>query len=223
MSLEYEVRMPEGSRDGASVIVLLHGRGSDRFDLLGLGRGLPAGAIIVTPQAPFPGAPWGYGPGWAWYRYLGDDRPEPESFEESQKLLEAFLIGLPDELGVRPGHLVLAGFSQGGTMSLAQGLRRPGAIPSVINFSGFLANHPSVVVTPETVRGTRIFWGHGVDDPAIPFAFATAGRARLSEAGADLTAEDFPIAHSISPEELQAARRWIEEGAGTVASEGSPS
>ena len=117
MSLEYEVRMPDEPRDGAPLIVLLHGRGSDRFDLLGLRRGLPSGAIIVTPQAPFPGAPWGYGPGWAWYRFLGDDRPEPESFGESQALLEQFLTSLPAQLPIQPGQMVLGGFSQGGTMS----------------------------------------------------------------------------------------------------------
>lgn len=212
MSLEYEIRLPENPRDGAPLIVLLHGRGSDRFDLLGLQAGLPPNAIIVTPQAPFSAAPWGYGPGWAWYQFLGEDRPEPETFVQSQNLLEGFLTELPETLPVRPGHLVLGGFSQGGTMSLAHALRRPGAIPSVINFSGFLANHPSVQATAESVRGTRILWGHGLRDPVIPIGLAEVGRARLRDAGADLTALDYPIGHAISPEELAATRQWIEEG-----------
>lgn len=210
MSLEYELRLPDVPRDGAPLIVLLHGRGSDRFDLLGLRAGLPAEAVIVAPQAPFPGAPWGYGQGWAWYRFLGEDRPEPESFEESQAALADFLASLPATLPVVPGALTLGGFSQGGTMSLAYALRNPGSVQNVLNFSGFLANHPSVVPNPEALRGTRIFWGHGTLDPAIPFALAERGRAVLRRAGADLETHDYSIGHWIEPEEVRDARDWIE-------------
>jgi phospholipase/carboxylesterase len=209
MTLEYEIRTPQSPRDGAPLIVLLHGRGSDRFDLLGLQAGLPSDAILVAPQAPFPAAPWGYGPGWAWYRYLGEDRPEPETFEQSQSALADFLASLRDHLPVTTGELTLAGFSQGGTMSLAHALRAPGGVPNVVNFSGFLANHPSVKVTPQTVKGTRIFWGHGIHDPAIPHALAQRGRDVLRAAGADLEVRDYPIGHWIEPEELRAAHDWI--------------
>ncbi len=63
--LEFDHYIPPKVQSGALLIVLLHGRGSDKDDLMGLLPGLPAGAIIVAPRAPFPGAPWGYGPGWA--------------------------------------------------------------------------------------------------------------------------------------------------------------
>jgi phospholipase/carboxylesterase len=212
MPLQFEIDLPPDAADGAPLIVLLHGRGSDMHDLLGLRRGLPAEAILVAPQAPFPGAQWGYGGGWAWYRYIGDDRPEPESFEASQSQLEAFLAELPERLPVQPGPLVLGGFSQGGTMSLACALRRPGEIPAVLNFSGFLARHPSVTVTEESVRGTRIFWGHGTGDPAIPWEMAERGRAALRAVSADLTAKDYPIGHWIEPAELADAGSWLRTG-----------
>jgi phospholipase/carboxylesterase len=218
--LEYELDLPGEPADGAPLIVLLHGRGSDRFDLLGLRRGLPEEAIIVTPQAPFPAADWGSGPGWAWYRFLGDDRPEPSSFDESQERLGEFLAEIPDRLPVRTGKLALGGFSQGGTMSLAHALRHPGAVPNVLNFSGFLANHPRITVGPDTVKGTRIFWGHGREDPSIPFALAEKGRAALRQAGADLEARDYPIGHWIDPSELAAASEWLVAGAGGSTSGG---
>lgn len=209
MSLEYEMSLPDKVRDGAPLIVLLHGRGSDSHDLLGLRSGLPQDAILVGPRAPFPGAPWGYGSGWAWYRYLGEDRPEPDSFDESQNRLAEFLEQLPDQLPVRTGLFALGGFSQGGTMALAHALRNPGKVPNVLNFSGFLANHPSVKVNPETVAGTRIFWGHGHHDPAIPFEMAEQGRAVLRESGAQLEEADYDIGHWIDPGELAAASAWL--------------
>lgn len=207
--LHYIQHTPEGATDGALTIVLLHGRGSDERDLMGLRPHLPPEAVVVAARAPFEAAPWGYGPGWAWYRFLGGNRPEPESFDQSQRAVTELLRRLPDELPVRPGKVVLGGFSQGGTMSLAQALREPGAVPMAMNLSGFLADHPSVAVRPETVAGTRIFWGHGITDPSIPFAMAEQGRAALRGAGADLEARDYPIGHSITPEEMADAVAWM--------------
>jgi phospholipase/carboxylesterase len=113
---------------------------------------------------------------------------------------------------VRTGPLVLGGFSQGGTMSLAYALRNPGAVPMVLNLSGFLAQHPTVAATPDTVRGTRFFWGHGTMDPAIPFAMAIQGRAALRAAEADLEARDYEMGHGISPDEAGDVAGWIQRG-----------
>jgi phospholipase/carboxylesterase len=206
----FEQVVPPSARDGAPLVVLLHGRGSDRFDLSGLAPHLAPDAVVVTPEAPFPGLPWGYGPGSAWYRFMGRNRPEPESFEASQRALGAFLAELPGRLPVRTGPLVLGGFSQGGTMSVAYALRNPGAAPLVLNFSGFLADHPSVAATPESVRGTRFWWGHGTLDPQIPFALGEEGRAALLAAGADLEARDYEIGHGIDGDEARDARAWLE-------------
>lgn len=207
--LQHEIAVLEQVHDGAPVIVMLHGRGSDMGDLIGLRPYLPGNAILVAPQAPFAGHAWGYGGGWAWYRFLGGSRPDPESFEESQQQLQDFLQDLPARLPVKPGRLVLGGFSQGGTMTLAYTLRNPDKVPGCVNFSGFVPDHPSVQVTPETVRGTRYFWGHGVADPAIPFVLAEEGRRLLRTAGADLTEGTYQIGHSISHEELQDVVAWL--------------
>lgn len=207
--LDFDRRIPDDARDGAPLIVLLHGRGSDKDDLMGLAPHLPPDALVVAPRAPFPGAPWGYGPGWAWYRYLERDRPEPESFSASLRALDGFLDALPDRLPVRPGMLALGGFSQGGTLSLAYALAHPGRVRAALNFSGFLADHPEVRLTAESVAGTSVFWGHGTDDPSIPFALAVEGRRALDDAGADLEARDYRIGHWIDPQELRDAVDWL--------------
>lgn len=202
-------RIPDDAADGAPLIVLLHGRGSHEEDLMGLAPHFPAEAMIVSPRAPFPGAPWGYGPGWAWYRFLSGTTPEPESFEQGQQALAEFLAELPSHLPVAPGPLLLGGFSQGGTSALAHALRHPGTIPLVMNLSGLLASHPTVAATPGTVADTAVFWGHGTEDPAIPFAHATSGWAALRAAGADLTAQAYPAGHTITQAELRDATTWL--------------
>lgn len=210
MALKYEIRNPANAHDDARLIVLLHGRGSNRHDLFSLAPHFPSDAIVVSPEAPFPGAPWGYGPGSAWYQFLGRNRPEPESFSASLDALETFLRELKQQISF--GKVVMGGFSQGGTMSLAYGLTRPDALAGVMNFSGFLADHPAV--TPHTTAAPTthppIFWGHGKQDPAIPFALGVEGRARLVEAGYNVEARDYDIGHWIEGDELADAVAWLE-------------
>jgi phospholipase/carboxylesterase len=207
--LQFETFIPADVQEGAPVWVLLHGRGSNRSDLQGLQPYLPTGSVVLTPEAPFSGLQWGYGPGSAWYRFLGRNRPEPESFEQSQVALHEFLAAVPGLLPVKPGPIILGGFSQGGVMSMAYALRNPGTVPYVVNFSGFLPDHPSIKATPETVQGTRFFWGHGQMDQMITHALAVEGRGILAAAGADLTAKDYPMGHQISGEELADVLAWL--------------
>jgi phospholipase/carboxylesterase len=203
--LSYDVHA--AAEPGGPIIILLHGRGAGRGDLAGLRPYLPPDATLVLPDAPFPGAPWGYGPGRAWYRYLGGTTPEPESFEAAQQALAAFVDAVPLRIGRPEARIVLGGFSQGGTMSLGHGARQPGRVAALLVFSGFLPEHPSVAAS--ALAGTPIFWGHGTADPAIFFEYAVQGRAALAAAGARLEARDYPVGHAILPEELADATRWL--------------
>lgn len=207
--LEYEQVIPRDAKDGAPLLVLMHGRGADRFDLLDFAPMLAPDAVAVCPQAPWPGQPWGYGPGWAWYRFLGRNLPEPQSFERSQQELGAFLEQIRGALPVRTGTLVLGGFSQGGVMAMGYAVRNPGTVPLVMNFSGFFPQHPSVHPSADAVRGTRFWWGHGTMDPSIPFETGEEGRAVLRQVGADLTTRDYAMGHGIGPDEVRDARAWL--------------
>ena len=203
------LRIPDGFRSGAPLIVLLHGRGADKDDLASLSEFLPEGAAAAFPRAPFPAAPWGYGPGYAWYRFLGGARPEPDSFSEGQAALDRYLAALPARLPHPPGAIVLGGFSQGGTSALAWALAHPGRVAGVLMLSGFLAEHPSVVVEPRTAKGLPVFWGHGTLDPNIPHGLGEAGRSALRAAGARVEPHDYPMGHSIVGEEMEHARAWM--------------
>lgn len=208
--LTCEVHVPGDAADGVPVVVLLHGRGADRHDLFGLRGRMPSGWAVVAPDAPHEGGPWGYGPGRAWYRYLGRNRPEPTSFRSSLDALADLLGELRAVLGVEPGPIALGGFSQGGTVSLGYGLtRRAPHVDRIFNLSGFLADHPEVAATPASVEGLRLFWGHGTADPSIPFELALEGRALLQDAGADLTVRDYAMGHGIEARELADLTGWL--------------
>lgn len=206
--LQFEARVPDNAREDAPLVMLLHGRGSNRHDLFSLAEHMPADAIVVAPEAPFPAAPWGYGPGSAWYQFLGRNRPEPESFSTSLDAIETFLGEYRQQQ--KYGKVFMAGFSQGGTVSMAYGLTRP-ALAAVLNFSGFLADHPEVapVLTEPRAPALPIFWAHGKQDPAIPFALAVEGRAQLRQAGYSVAAHDYDIGHWIDGPELADALAFL--------------
>ena len=164
-TLELDLSPASGATASTTIAVLLHGRGSDKHDLQSLRPQIPDDWTLVTPRAPFPGEPWGYGKGHAWYRYIEEDRLDPDTLMESLSILDEFLAALPRTTGVTPQRIVLGGFSQGGTTSLSYAITRPGAVAAVLNFSGFL---PAAIAVDESGANpppTPIFWGHGLGDP----------------------------------------------------------
>lgn len=158
----------------------------------------------MTPQAPFPGHLWGYGPGWAWYRHLGEDRVDEESLEKSLSALDGFLQELPGLLGAPPAKIFLGGFSQGGTVSLSYALGNSARTQEVrptgiLNFSGFLP--AEVMPLPADRDGSLppIFWAHGRKDPNVPFSLAERGRSVLRNAGVAVEEGDYDAGHWIAP------------------------
>lgn len=204
-TLEFDLSPASAPNGSNTVAVLLHGRGSDKHDLQGLRSQIPDDWTLVTPRAPFPGEPWGYGKGYAWYRYIEEDRVDADTLMGSLSLLDELLAALPRTTGVTPQRIVLGGFSQGGTTSLSYAITRPGAVAAVLNFSGFLPAAIAVDESGANPPATPIFWGHGLGDPAIPIGLAERGRNRLRRARAELVTRDFRIGHWIVPEEVEAA------------------
>ena len=210
--LVFNKYVPDYAGDGLTVLVLLHGRGSHRGDLQALRPHIPPDWGLVTPQAPHPGHPWGYGPGWAWYRYLEEDQVDPGSLEKGLDQLTLFMADLPAQLGLQPGRVVLGGFSQGATTSLAWALANPTRVSDVLVFSGFLVASPPILARGKAAPDIRAFWGHGTRDPSIPLVMADRGRQRLLEAGADLETKNYEIGHWIAPEEISDAMAFLKAG-----------
>ncbi len=208
--LAFDVSGSAPPADSPTVLVLLHGRGSHRGDLQALATLIPPGWVLVTPQAPHPGHPWGYGPGWAWYRHLEADRVEERTLRDSLDALETFLDQLPTIVRAQPGRVVLGGFSQGGTTSLAYALAHPDSVAATVNFSGFLAEASRADGSPSGARRPPVFWAHGTRDPQVPWELARTGRERLSRAGVPLTARDYDIGHWLTPEEVAEAIRFLD-------------
>lgn len=206
--LAHEIRPARGEPRGA--LVLHHGRGTDRHDLLPLVEALdPDGSLVgVTPQARFQLPPGG----WHWYMVPRVGYPDPSTFWESFELLEGFHDALPEELGVPWDRTIIGGFSMGTVMSYALGLSESRPTPAgIIALSGFI---PTVEgFTPHFADRTDlpVVLGHGTLDPVISVEFARRDRQTLEDAGLPLLYHEGPVGHAIDPELIPLLRSWIGE------------
>lgn len=210
-SLVYRTIAPKKNHSGPHpTLVLLHGRGADENDLLGLSENLDARLLIFSVRAPFRFA---YG-GYAWYEVLEVGKPEPGQFAESYDRLVRFLSDVRRELPVDSNKLFLLGFSMGSMMSYALALTKPHEIAGVIAHSGYIPEETQLRFLWDELERTSFFVAHGTLDPVIPIQFGRRSNELLSKVKTDLTYREYAIAHHISEESLQDLSFWLRKKIG---------
>jgi len=198
-----------------AAVVWLHGLGADGHDFvpvvgeLGLPDDLPV--RFVFPHAPV--RPVSINAGMrmrAWYDIAPDMRRQDESgIRESARTIEA-LLEREQQGGVPSDRIVLAGFSQGGAITLHTGLRYPKPLAGLLALSTYLplGDHFHGEARPER-RDTPVFMCHGEQDPMLPLALGRWSRDLLQQAGYDVTWREYPMAHQVCAEEIADIGAWL--------------
>lgn len=148
----------------------------------------------------------------AWYDIVGMDFPnraDSEGVAQSIVQVEA-LIAREQARGIPPERLLLAGFSQGGAIALAAGLRRSQPLAGLIALSTYLpgAEQAAGVLAEASVR-QPIFMAHGDGDPVIPLVYAERSAQVLKELGFSLDWHRYPMAHQVCVEEIRDLGDWM--------------
>lgn len=206
--LVHQLRPARGEPEGA--LVLLHGRGTNEFDLLPLLDELDPGRRLVgvTARAPLELSPGGF----HWYVTRTVGYPDRETFDHTYALAARWLDALADALGVPWSRTVLGGFSMGAVMSYALGLGvgRP-APAGILAFSGFMPTVDGFELDLSGRDGYPVAIGHGTQDPVISVEFGREARRRLEEAGARVLYRETPMFHAIDPAFVHVLQNWIVE------------
>jgi phospholipase/carboxylesterase len=206
--LEHQLRPASGQPEGG--LVLLHGRGTNEFDLLPLLDALDPERRLVglTPRAPLELMPGGF----HWYISRTVGYPDRDTFRSTYQTLTAFLDSLPEELGVPWSRTVLGGFSQGTVMSYAAGLGPGRPAPAgILALSGFMPTVEGFELNLTGREGYPVAIGHGIHDPVISVEFGRDARARLEAAGADVLYREAPVMHGIDPSFIGPLQDWLAE------------
>ncbi len=208
-----QLQCVEVSTDASAnaAVILLHGLGADGYDFVPVVKELEAlgapAARYVVPHAPT--MPVTINGGYvmrAWYDILGTDlvrREDEQGIRASQQRVDA-LIEREVARGTPRARIVLAGFSQGGAITLQTGLRQREPLAGLIALSCYLPL--AAAFTTEASPGSKgvpIFLAHGTQDPVVPLARGTASRDALKAAGYDVEWHDYPMPHSVCAEEIR--------------------
>ena len=202
----HQFRPAGGEPDGA--LVLLHGRGTDEFDLVPLLEALdPEHRFVgLTPRAPLSLPPGGA----HWYIVRQVGYPDRETFFESFAALSRWLDLLPEAMSMPWERIVLGGFSMGAVMSYSIGLGPARPTPAgIIALSGFMPAVEGFELELERARGLPVAIAHGSVDEVISVEFGRDARDRLQAAGADVLYREPPVPHTIDPAIIPDLREWL--------------
>jgi len=210
------VEVETGANPTAAVI-WLHGLGADGHDfepiVPELVRPGERALRFVFPHAPI--RPVTLNNGFAmraWYDIVSLERRGPEDeagIRASQATVEA-LIRRENARGIPAARIVLAGFSQGGSLALFAGLRYGEKLAGMLGLSCYLllAGRLAAERAVEN-QSTPIFLAHGLQDPIVASALGEQARASLETAGYPVEWHTYTMPHSLCPQEVADIALWL--------------
>jgi phospholipase/carboxylesterase len=193
-----------------SLVILLHGYGSNGADLIGLvpyWRAALPDTLFLAPDAPqaCPGAPGGR----QWWP-LTSLSPEARAagVRIAAPALNAYIDSQLAAHGLGENRLVLVGFSQGTMMALHVGPRRIKALAGIVGYSGMLAD-PDALVT-EAASKPPVLLVHGDADEVLPVTALHQAKSRLQALGFQVAAHVSPnLGHSVDDTGLQLGASFL--------------
>ena len=200
-----------------SCVIWLHGLGDSGagfapiVPVLGLPKG--HGIRFVFPHAPE--QPVTINQGYimrSWYDIKSMDlhsRADMSGVLDSEKLVHA-LIQEQIDAGIPAKNIMLAGFSQGGVISLFTGLRYPEKLAGILALSCYL---PTANALPDNLalanKQTPILQNHGEQDDVVPLNAGKMAFQLLNDAGYSTTWRTYRMPHSVLPEQLADIATWL--------------
>jgi phospholipase/carboxylesterase len=183
------------------LVLLLHGRGSNEREIVGLADYLPTGPSYVAVRAPI-----AEGGGFAWFANRGIGRPVAESLAEAMTWFCAWL-----EAVAPPGRpVVLVGFSGGATFAGGLVLDDPARFAGLATLYATLPFDAGVPTTPGRLAGVPVLIAQGDADQMIPIELQTRTWEYLhGDSGAHLLARRSSGGHAITKSDLEALAGWI--------------
>jgi phospholipase/carboxylesterase len=200
-----------------AAIIWLHGLGADGHDFEPIvpeivQRGARAWRFVF-PNAPVRPVTINNGMRMrAWYDIAGLDRRAVEDaagFQDAESQIRE-LIAREAARGIAANRIVLAGFSQGGAVSLYTAPRLPTTLAGVMALSCYLPRESTFQAERSPANdATPIFMAHGQQDGTVPMILGVRSRDYLLEHGYAVEWHEYPMAHSVCAQEVADIRQFL--------------
>ncbi len=148
----------------------------------------------------------------AWYDIKSDNlhnRADMDGVLQSESLVQALIQEQIDN-GIVASNIVLAGFSQGGVMSLFTGLRFEQKLAAIMALSCYLPIKDQLPTQLSTAnKHTPVLQHHGELDDVVPMSSGKMANELLKDEGYNTQWKTYLMAHSVLPEQLNDIGIWL--------------
>ena len=200
-----------------AAVIWLHGLGADGHDfepiVPEIVRSGERAWRFVFPNAPVRPVTINGGMAMrAWYDLKGLDRRAAEDvagFRDTDASVRQ-LIAKEVARGIPTNRVVLAGFSQGGAVSLYTAPRYPDKLAGVLALSCYLPRESAFLAERAPANdATPIFMAHGRADTVLTMSLGTQSRDFLKAQGYAVEWHDYPMAHAVCAAEIADIREFL--------------
>ena len=195
----------------APLIIMLHGYGSDENDLFSFASELPKEFFIISVKAPHSMFPYGN----AWYAINFDAEKgkwsDNKQAIESRDLIAKFIDEAIKNYPINKDNITLLGFSQGTILSYSVALTYPDKVKNIIALSGYI--NTDIIpqnINKEDLSHLSFYCSHGSLDQVIPVEWARKSPKILESLGIDYKYSEFPVGHTVAPQNFYEFRSWLE-------------
>ncbi|MEM7401120.1 MAG: carboxylesterase [Pseudomonadota bacterium] len=198
-------------------VIWLHGLGASGHDFepivpeLNLPNTLRA--RFIFPHAPIQAVSLNNGmqmPAWYDIYSLDMDSQEDETGIDKITVEIHQLLQQQIDLGIEAKKIILAGFSQGGALTLHAGLSFPHTLAGLMGLSCYLPLREQIEGNIKIAsRDIPIFLAHGSFDDVLPIAYAQLAKQILEKHNFKIDWHDYPCAHSLCAEEVRDIRNYL--------------
>ncbi|NWG21638.1 MAG: dienelactone hydrolase family protein [Chloroflexi bacterium] len=212
LPLHHLVRQAAPGHGSPPLLVLFHGYGSNEEDLFGLTPYIDPRFLVLSARAPLVLMPGMF----AWFE-IGFTPDGAIAVDDAQARRAAGLTARFVEEAVTayhadPSRVIVAGFSQGGTMAALTTFARPDLVAGTAVLSGIVpADILDELPDPAGLAAKPFLVLHGTADQVVSVAHGRATRDVLQQLGVALTYREFPMAHEISLDALLELTAWLGE------------
>ena len=198
-------------------VIWLHGLGADADDFLPI---IPefrftgdAGVRFIFPRAGERAVTISGGMrlrAWCDIFGFGPDDPQDEAgIRESQQRIND-LIAAERASGVAADKVVVAGFSQGGSIALHTALRYPERLGGLLALSTYLPLHATLQAEQSSSNaGLPILMCHGRFDDVVPCQIGELSRDFVIAAGHTIDWREFNMGHEVCNEQIELIAGWL--------------
>lgn len=132
-----------------------------------------------------------------------------KGLEESVAKLSTILQTEHETTGLPYSRMVLAGFSQGGALSLFTGFGLSERLAGICCLSGYLPAAKKFAIT-KGLEDTKVLHCHGTQDMVVRYDLAGKSRDKVVASGATCyEIETYGIGHTVSMDELQRVEQFL--------------